>query len=175
MSDRATAENFWAFSLAVYGRPEVERACLALQFDHALDVNVVLFCAWAGELGMSLDQATFAEHIAAAGQWQELAVKPIRGIRRRLKDLTVAGLSLEGRDALRATVKSAELQAERLEQSVLVTTLAGLPTGVSSAALADANFDAYWRLAGQGEPDAARAHWRAVGSAAFNDSARASA
>jgi uncharacterized protein (TIGR02444 family) len=167
MSDSAPGEQFWTFSLTVYGQPEVERACLRLQFDHYLDVNVVLFCAWAGVLGISLDKATFAEHIAAAGKWQELAVQPIRGIRRRLKDLTVAGLSTEGRDELREAIKSAELQAEKLEQSVLVQTLAGLTQGDPSVALADANFDAYWRLAGQGEQAAGVQEWRIIRAAAM--------
>jgi len=171
MPDQARAEEFWAFSLAVYGRPEVEAACLSLQFDHQLDVNVVLFCAWAGDLGMSLDKATFAAQIAAAGEWQALAVQPIRTLRRRLKNLSVAGLSSEGRDTLRQAIKSAELQAEKLEQSILVTTLAGLAQGGASAALADANFDAYWRSTvggeGGGEPGAAREAWQVIRDAAF--------
>lgn len=175
MTDSGPAEKFWMFSLTVYGRPEVERACLGLQFDHGLDVNVVLFCAWAGELGISLDKAMFAAQIEAAGKWQELAVQPIRGIRRRLKDLAVAGLSISGRDELREAIKSAELQAEKLEQSVLVQTLSGLPEGDPSAALADANFDAYWRLAGQGDQFTAAEAWQIVRAAAFPADSKAPA
>ena len=39
---------FWDFSLAVYGRPGVAPACLALQQRHGADVNLLLFCAWFG-------------------------------------------------------------------------------------------------------------------------------
>jgi uncharacterized protein (TIGR02444 family) len=175
MSNSEQGEKFWAFSLAVYARPEVESACLRLQFDHGLDVNAVLFCAWTGGLGISLDKSTLEEQIAAALEWQELAVQPIRVIRRRLKNLNVAGLSTSGRDDLRQSIKAAELEAEKLEQSILVQMIAGLPEGVPSAALADANFDAYWRFAGQGDHLVALEAWQIIRAAAFSPETRASA
>ena len=42
---------FWDFSLAVWGREAVEPACLALQARHGIDINVLLFCGWAGRRG----------------------------------------------------------------------------------------------------------------------------
>jgi len=167
MSRLEQADKFWDFSLTVYSRSMVESACLCLQFDHSLDVNVVLFCAWTGGLGISLDRSTFECQIAAATEWQELAVQPIRGIRRRLKRLSVAGLSIAGRDALRETIKLAELEAERLEQSVLVQMIAGLPEGAASAPLADANFDAYWRITGQGDHLVALEAWQVIRASAI--------
>lgn len=175
MPNPEQANKFWTFSLDVYARPEVESACLRLQFDHALDVNAVLFCAWTGGLGISLDNSTLEEQIGAATEWQELAVQPIRVIRRRLKNLTVAGLSLSGRDDLRQSIMTAELAAEKLEQSILVQMIAGLPEGVPSAALADANFDAYWRIAGQGDHLVALEAWQIIRAAAFSSDSRASA
>ena len=166
-SNSDAAEKFWAFSLKVYAMPDVEQACLRLQYDHNLDVNVVLFCAWAGQQGISLDKAAFAEQIAAANRWQELAVQPIRGIRRRLKDLSVAGLSIDGRDGLRETIKAAELQAEQLEQAILVTTVIGLPEAGASVALADANFDAYWRITGPDDLSSTNEAWQIIRAAAF--------
>ncbi|HEY9550471.1 MAG TPA: TIGR02444 family protein, partial [Kiloniellaceae bacterium] len=46
---------FWQFSGAVYARRGVAEACLALQQRHGLDVNLLLFCAWAGSNGRRLD------------------------------------------------------------------------------------------------------------------------
>ena len=42
---------FWDFSLIVYMTPGVGPACVALQEAHELDVNIVLFCLWAGASG----------------------------------------------------------------------------------------------------------------------------
>ncbi|MFL1876565.1 DUF2390 domain-containing protein, partial [Hansschlegelia beijingensis] len=36
------------FAVATYGGDGVQAACLTLQDAHGLDVNVVLFAAWAG-------------------------------------------------------------------------------------------------------------------------------
>jgi len=168
MSNPEQEQDFWAFSLNVYARADVESACLRLQFDHALDVNAVLFCAWTGGLGISLDKSTLEEQIGAATEWQELAVQPIRVIRKRLKTLAVAGLSLAGRDDLRQSIKEAELASEKLEQSILVQMIAGLPEGAASAALADANFDAYWRITGQGDHLVALEAWQIIRAAAFS-------
>ena len=45
---------FWEFSLRVYGNGGVPTACLALQERHAIDVNLLLFCAWIGESGRGI-------------------------------------------------------------------------------------------------------------------------
>ena len=60
----AEAHNpFWDFSLAVWGREAVEPACLDLQERHGLDVNLLLFCGWAGRRGRALDDADIARLI----------------------------------------------------------------------------------------------------------------
>ena len=46
---------FWQFSGAVYAHPGVAEACLDLQDRHGLDVNLLLFCAWAGVQGRVFD------------------------------------------------------------------------------------------------------------------------
>ena len=167
MSDQDISGEFWTFSLSVYGQPGVEAACLRLQSSHQMDVNVVLFCAWAGVRGIALDDATLAGQIAGAAEWQAHAVQPIRAIRRRLKDFSVAGLSHPQRDELREAIKSVELQAEKLEQTILANTLAGQSPGDSSAALLDANFEAYWCITAKGDQTEATAAWRIIRAAAF--------
>ncbi len=62
--DETGARNpFWDFSLAVWGREAVEPACLALQERHGIDVNVLLFCGWAGRRGRALDAAVLGSLI----------------------------------------------------------------------------------------------------------------
>jgi uncharacterized protein (TIGR02444 family) len=38
----------WSFSLAVYSDGSVQQECLNLQDQYGIDVNVLLFCAYAG-------------------------------------------------------------------------------------------------------------------------------
>ncbi len=111
---------FWDFSLAVYGRPGVAEACLALQDRHGLDVNLLLFCCWAGAKGRALDAGDMARLIAAAGPWNAEVVRPLRTARRWLK--TQRSAPRDQAEILRARIKADELEAERLEQSILAAT-----------------------------------------------------
>jgi uncharacterized protein (TIGR02444 family) len=107
MEEEERAEAFWRWSLASY--PKVEKALLVLQDRYGADVNLVLFCAWLGRLTPeSLDSAE-----AALRPWCEEAVEPLRHLRRRLKNRPEAA-------AVRELVKSAEFEAERLGQRLLI-------------------------------------------------------
>lgn len=107
--------SFWAFSLEVYGRPGVAPACLALQDRHGLDVNLLLFCCWAARQSVALDRRTLAAAEAAVAGWRNQVVKPLRGLRRRLKRES-EGFAAADVAALRERVLAVELEAERLEQ-----------------------------------------------------------
>ena len=76
---------FWDFSLATYGKEGVADACIALQEAHGADVNVLLFCAWAGCHGVRLDRAQIEAACGAVRGWHEEVVRPLRSVRRRLK------------------------------------------------------------------------------------------
>lgn len=72
--------------MRLYAQPGVSDACLRLQDEHGLDVNLVLFCIWSGLAGpgkITPDELSSA--IARAGNWQKNVVEPIRKIRRTLK------------------------------------------------------------------------------------------
>jgi uncharacterized protein (TIGR02444 family) len=129
--------SFWDYSLAVYARPGVAEACLALQDRFGLDVNILLFCCWAGARGEALGPAALARLLEAAGPWQEQVVKPLRAARRWLKGRPGAEVQ-----ALRARIEADELEAERLEQALLAEALPPAP-GEASPALAAANLEAY--------------------------------
>lgn len=129
----ADSDNpFWDFSLAVYHRPGVAQACLALQDRRGLDVNLLLFCCWAGSLGRRLERQDIARLRRAVGDWQERVVGPLREVRRRLKGLSHAAGG-EG-SALRQAVKDCEFEAERIEQAMLHAAQAELPQASTPAA-----------------------------------------
>lgn len=126
---------FWDFSLTVYARPGVAEACLALQERHGLDVNLLLFCCWAGVRGRALTGRELERLVAAARPWQEGVVKPLRAARRWLKTQATAPDQLAG--ALRRRIKAQELAAERIEQQVMAGCLvpgAGDPSPGAAAA-----------------------------------------
>ena len=147
MSDPAadSADAFWSFSFDVYGRPGVAEACLALQDRHDLDVNLLLFACWAGSRGRSLSPAEWDGLIAATRDWQTQVVVPLRGLRRWLKgrEATASG----GAGALRAQIKTQELEAERIEQTLLAETLP-LSSGAPDAAAAAKNLAGYLAAGG---------------------------
>ncbi|MCG8355636.1 MAG: TIGR02444 family protein [Kiloniellales bacterium] len=118
---------FWDYSLALYGQPGVAEACLALQDRLDLDVNLLLFCCWAGQRGRSLTSAEIAGLRAASRDWQVHVVRPLRQVRRWLKNRDL-GLG-DAPEILRREIKAQELEAERLEQDHLGQTL---PVGAAA-------------------------------------------
>jgi len=66
-------------------RAGVADACIALQEAHGADVNILLFCAWAGCNGVRLDRAQIEAACGAVRGWHEEVVRPLRSVRRRLK------------------------------------------------------------------------------------------
>jgi uncharacterized protein (TIGR02444 family) len=126
MVDAAT--EFWRFSLSAYERPGVAPSCLALQDRLGLDVNLLLFCCWAGARGHRLSGAELAAALAAAAPWQREIVEPLRRIRRQLNQPS----ALDPGDAaiLYDQAKQLELAAEEAEQRLLAAAVRLVPQEV---------------------------------------------
>lgn len=116
---------FWEFSLRVYRQRGVPEACLELQDQFGADVNLVLYFCWlASRREEQLDVAEVATIVGATADWRESVVRPLRTIRRRMKepfDAVPPALS----ESLRGEVKRIELESERLQQAVLYRREAG--------------------------------------------------
>lgn len=111
------ADNpFWEFSLAFYERPRVANACLVLQDEYGLDVNVLLLMCWCGLHGVPVDDVALArlERNARLRCLRGLVIEPVRRVRRGI-DRRRCGWLRAGRRALGAL----ELAAERVEQDLL--------------------------------------------------------
>jgi len=111
---------FWDFALSVYRSEGVPQACLNLQERHGIDVNLMLFCLWLGESGRgALDSDDVRSVIAASDLWHRKIVKTLRLVRRALKDgFDEAPPDL--RQQLRTEIQASEINAEHLEQLILV-------------------------------------------------------
>jgi len=114
-------QDFWDYSLTVYGREGVASACLALQDRHDLDVNLLLFCGWAGAQGVSLEAAELAALNDLLRPWRESAVEPLRDVRRWLKGQSLAPAA--SADALRERILAEEIRAEEIAQRVMAARL----------------------------------------------------
>ncbi|MDB5494843.1 MAG: hypothetical protein JWP86_2180 [Phenylobacterium sp.] len=107
----------WEWTLEAYGRPGVADACLRLQDDFGQNTDLLLWAVWA-EIK---DPALLDRAAAAARAWDQVALMPLREVRRALKP-PAPPVADAAREDLRRDVKAAELRAER----VLLETLADL-------------------------------------------------
>lgn len=109
---------FWRFSLNFYRQSGVAEACIALQDDCGVDVNLMLFLLWLAASGRQLSLEDIKELDEAVRSWRELTIVPIRDVRRKLK--AAATLVESGKqEAFRTKIKALELEAERLQQQAL--------------------------------------------------------
>jgi len=147
---------FWRFSLGFYRDPAVAAACIALQDQAGVDVNVLLFLLWNATLARSLPQPVIADLDRRIAGWRRAAVIPLRELRRALKvppPVVDAGAA----EAFRTRVKAVELEAERLQQQTLfdLTPTLRFEPAASRLAAARASVAAYEEMNAQGFPAAA--------------------
>lgn len=113
----------WEAIGTLYALPGVQEACLALQQRLGLSVTTLLTVLWMARQGGGALTAGAARHLARrSGQFQDEVLRPLRRARQGLKDWDPA----LGEPALklRAAVLEQELEAERLEQCLVLELLA---------------------------------------------------
>ncbi|RDV04557.1 TIGR02444 family protein [Undibacter mobilis] len=119
--------SFWDFSNAVYMAPGVANECLQLQDEFDVDVNVLLFCAYAAVIaGVRLSEQNLHDADSHIADLRRGVIAPLRACRRAMK-VGIAALSSGDRDRaeqLRSQVKAIEIAAEQIEQERLAAWLA---------------------------------------------------
>src|SRR5437868_605100 len=123
---------FWRFSLRFYTRTHVAPACLLLQDEAGADVNLLLFLLFLADQKRSISAEEIVRLDEAVAQWRETVVKPLRALRRGLKqgvDFIPGPVS----ETFRAQIKRLELESEQIEQHRLEElTTAGLGSPAES-------------------------------------------
>ncbi len=114
--------SLWEFSLAIYESKAVQNACLCLQDRHGLDVNILLLCCWLAKRGERIDSREIDVVLARTTEWQDTVIVPLRGIRRHMK-AGIRPIPIKDSEVLRARLKVLELEAERIEQQQLESTV----------------------------------------------------
>ena len=113
---------FWNFSLELYAGEGVAEACLDLHDRRGCDVNILLLCCWLGASGRSTLTADRLRAILKVSDvWQAEIVRPLRQVRRLLRDKPWHEALPETVDAARRRVADAELAAEHAEQLKLAS------------------------------------------------------
>jgi uncharacterized protein (TIGR02444 family) len=119
VSEASLEGEHWSFALALYNAPGVAEACLSLQDRYGLDVNLLLVALFAAaRRGQELDGATLATLDTAVAPFRAGVIQPLRAIRRGLKNYQ--GPQAAAVAMLRAGIKRGELQAEQVQQALLV-------------------------------------------------------
>ncbi|MGO9006628.1 MAG: TIGR02444 family protein [Beijerinckiaceae bacterium] len=146
--------SFWTFSLQTYAKPSVAQTCLDLQDRFGIDVNVILFMLWCAHYGRRLSAESIRNVVDLVNSWQADVVYPLRLARRALKH-PAPNWPPQGTESLRERVKAAELEAERLQQEVMASSISvtgiGLPDEIRAAARA--NLESYAEIASVAFPE----------------------
>jgi len=111
-------ENLWNFALRTYGAQGVSEACLSLQDESGVDVPVLLFALWLAANSVELSESELQRTDTRVREWREEVIRPLRAVRRRLKTGPFPAPSGET-EALRNSVKAAELNSEKIELALL--------------------------------------------------------
>jgi len=141
-SETSRDSAFWRFSLRFYALPGVAPACLALQDEAQVDVNLLLFLLFLADGGRAVTGEDVARLDAEIAPWRTEVVEPLRALRRRLKT-GIGDVPPAASEPLRNMVKKVELEAERLEQGRLENLALSLGKPASREAAARANVAAY--------------------------------
>ncbi len=152
----APPNPFWEFSVELYQNNSVATACLALQERHQaiadVDVNILLLCVWAAACGHGeLEGQDLLRAVAAVTPWRRDVLLHLRTARGHLSD-GVEPVPEAIAAELRAETSHAELEAERIEQLLLVQLVEvqemTLSSGVSTAEIAATSFARYFARLG---------------------------
>lgn len=144
---------FWRFSLNYYKQAGVSDACIALQDQCGVDVNLLLFLFWLASERQVLSAGDVKKLDATIQSWRELTIIPIRDTRRKLKGAKTF-VDPAKQEAFRDKVKAVELSAEQLQQEALYAFTQKGPLGQPAEPLAAArgNVAAYEQAIGKSFP-----------------------
>ena len=122
-------------------------ACIELQDESGLDVNILLACLWFSAAGPGrLDSDQIREVLSRVRDWQDKVVKPLRTVRRYCKQ-EPADLPDTLRDEFRPRLQAIELDAEHVEQLVIAGVLQPIiDSRASSFASGNAGADGFQNL-----------------------------
>lgn len=107
------SQSLWDFALAFYAQPQVTETCLRLQDQYHVNVCVLIGLRWLDEREQLLSAAQLDDLYMHVDAWTQQVVKPLRQLRRQLKQPVAHWVHDATQEQLRALIKQAELLAEK--------------------------------------------------------------
>jgi uncharacterized protein (TIGR02444 family) len=147
----ARGSPFWRFSLGFYRQAGVAEACISLQDQCGVDVNLLLFLLWLGLAKRQLSAEELRDIEAKSRAWSLAVVVPLRSVRRALKGGSNL-VEVSTAEVFRTKIKATELEAERLQQEALYSLAQRASLGQAGAsveAAARGNIQIYEVLTGR--------------------------
>ena len=123
------SESFWDFSIRTYRTENVAEACLSLQDERGVDVNMLLYCCWYG-VTRGQQEAKFFQHVFEFSEnWAQRVVRPLRHVRTwmKLDGCQDPRMPTETCMEFREKVKGVEFNAEKIQQDVLGSLTLSIP------------------------------------------------
>lgn len=113
---------FWNYSCQLFQLPDVADTCLQMQNNFDADVNLLLFCCWAGDNHRSLNETDIDNLIKASEPWQTAIIKPLREARKLMKNQIIA-MPANLHTQTISNLSEMELNAEHMAQLDLEKTI----------------------------------------------------
>lgn len=123
------SESFWDFSVRTYRTDNVHEACLALQDERDVDVNMLLFCFWFGVTRGRQEAKSFQNTFNFSETWATRVVRPLRHVRTWMKLDGCHGpyMPTDSCMEFREKVKSVEFTAEKMQEDILESIVVSIP------------------------------------------------
>lgn len=138
--------ELWSFSDQTYRLPEVKDTCLDLQNNFDADINIILYCLWVADKGITLSLQDVALLIQTTLPWQKTILKPLRDARQMIKQHIIA-MPADLLDQTVANLSEMELNAEHMSQLALekIIDLSTAATSTSAVECATLNTSLYFQ------------------------------
>ncbi len=104
----------WNYTTQIWTLPDVEAICIDLQNNHDANVNMLLYCCWAGTKNLCLNEDDLQILLDAVQPWQTIT-KPLRDSRKLMKNQLIA-MPAKIVDQTLANITEMELNAEHMAQ-----------------------------------------------------------
>jgi uncharacterized protein (TIGR02444 family) len=127
----------------------VAPACLTLQDEAGVDVNLLMYLLWSASRGRALAVEEVRALDRKLAAWRDAAVVPLRSLRRLLKTAPPL-IEPAAAERFRNRIKGVELEAERLQQEAMYAMDTGIRFSEAATPIeaARANVAAYQTVRG---------------------------
>ena len=104
--------ELWNYATQIWSLPEVESNCLNLQDDFSVDINILMFCLWAGGEKYCFNEDDLQVLLDTVKPWQTM-INPLRDARKMMQHQMIA-MPSGMVDQTIGNMKEMELNAEHM-------------------------------------------------------------